>query len=86
MSPAIAEAAVRSVPGLGLEYCLELRGDALQLTAEASEGVDEAQFAALARTLEQELTRLTTLRIPATVVPVGRLARAEMKSRRLIRA
>ncbi len=86
VSPAIAETAVRSVPGLGLEYCLELHGDALQLIAEASEGVDEGQCAALARALEQEFTRLTTLRIPANVVPAGRLARAEMKSRRLIRA
>jgi phenylacetate-coenzyme A ligase PaaK-like adenylate-forming protein len=77
---------VRAVPGLGLEYCLELRGDALRLTAEASEDVAAAQLPALARALEQEFTRLTTLRIPAEVVAPGSLARAEMKSRRLIRA
>ncbi|HLH22338.1 MAG TPA: AMP-binding protein [Chloroflexota bacterium] len=85
VSPAAAEVAVRAVPGLGLEFRLELRGEALTLTAEALDAADPAGFPALAAALQQEFTRLTTLRIPATIVPAGTLARAEMKSRRVVR-
>jgi phenylacetate-CoA ligase len=86
VSPAAGEVAVRAVPGLGLEYRLEHRGDTLTLTAEALDEVDAARFSALAAALQQEFTRLTSLRIPATIVRAGTLARAEMKSRRVVRA
>jgi phenylacetate-CoA ligase len=85
VSPSVAEVAVRAVPGLGLEYSLEHQGESLRLTAEALETVDEAQFPALARALQQEFTRLTTLRIAVEIARAGTLARSEMKSRRLIR-
>jgi phenylacetate-CoA ligase len=85
VSPAAAEVAVRAVAGLGLEYRLEHRGEALTLTAEALDEVPPTRFAALGDALTQEFTRLTSLRVPVTVVPAGTLVRAEMKSRRVVR-
>ena len=86
VSPSAAEVAVRAVPCLGLEYRLEHRGDVLALTAEALDDLDESRFAALAHAPQQEFTRLTSLRIPVQLARPGTLARAEMKSRRVVRS
>ncbi|MCZ6624656.1 MAG: AMP-binding protein [Deltaproteobacteria bacterium] len=83
--PAVAEAAVRSVKGLGHEFYIEYEHGNLSLVAEAAKEVDERQYPDLALALQKECQRLTTLTLPVRMVPAGSLPRAEMKSRRLRR-
>ena len=83
--PAIAEAAVRSVNGLGHEYYIDYENGNLSLVVEAANEIDKEKYSEVARAMQKECQRLCNLTIPVQVVPPGNLPRAEMKSRRLRR-
>jgi phenylacetate-coenzyme A ligase PaaK-like adenylate-forming protein len=83
--PAIAEAAVRSVKGLGHEFYIHYENGNLILVVEATNEIDQGKHSELATALQKECQRLTNLTIPVKIVAPGSLPRAETKSRRLRR-
>lgn len=85
LHPSLVETAVRSIPGLGVEYKLQKRGDQVVILVEAEPNVPEQQYPQLAKVLQQDLRTKTTLNLPVEVHPAGSFPRSEMKSARVIR-
>lgn len=83
--PALVEGSVRSLPGLGVEYQLQRKGDQVVVLVEAEPGVPEKEYPELARKLQEDLRLKATLTLPVQVCPAGTFPRAEMKTPRIIK-
>jgi phenylacetate-CoA ligase len=84
--PSLVETSVRGLPGLGVEYKLQKKGDRVIILVEAEPHVPENEHAKLAERLQQDLKFKTTLTLPVEVHPPGTLPRSETKSTRVITA
>ncbi|MBI4524187.1 MAG: hypothetical protein HY695_10295 [Deltaproteobacteria bacterium] len=83
--PSLVEASVRSLPGLGVEYRLQKKGEQVVVLAEAEPGVPEQQYAGLAQKLQQDIRLKATVTLPVEVHPAGTFPRLETKTPRIIK-
>ncbi len=83
--PSLVETAVRSLPGLGVEYKLHKKGDQVVVLAEAESHVPEKEYSRLAKLLQHDLKVKTTLTLPVEIHPAGSFPRSEIKTARIIK-
>lgn len=81
--PSLVETAVRSLPGLGVEYQLQRRGDQVAILVESEPNVSETQYPLLAQKLREDLKLKTTLTLPVEIHAAGTFPRSETKSARI---
>jgi phenylacetate-CoA ligase len=84
--PSLVETSVRSLPGLGVEYRLQKKGDQVVVLVEAEPQVSEKEYPELARKLQEDIRLKATLTLPVEVHPAGAFPRLETKTPRIIKA
>ncbi len=83
--PSLVETSVRSIPGLGVEYKIQKKGEQVAILVEAEAGVQETDYAQLALRLQQDIKLKAALTLPIEIHPAGTFPRAEMKTPRIIK-
>lgn len=83
--PSLVETSVRSLPGLGVEYKLQQKGDQVVVLVEAEPGVPENDYPELAKKLQQDIKLKAHLTLPIEVSPPGTFPRLETKTPRIIK-
>lgn len=83
--PSLVETSVRSLPGLGVEYKLQQKGDQVVVLVEAEPGVPEKDYPELGKKLQQDIKLKAHLTLPIEVSPPGTFPRLETKTPRIIK-